>query len=211
MGTFLPSLFVVWVQEPKCFRAGVTVPARHLPSLVPAPGTCTHYVHIVHEGNVEAFAHPGRTTLLQTPESPDSVNCQTCRAFVCLQIAAGCRLQAGGQMDTWPGLQLGLKLLSWVWFPKNTADCLRFSQNALTSQLEHALSPFPPPLLYAAQRAVSGGEATARGDRIRSRGLGCLFARPSPAAQAYLCNLFPSPSRVPVNSDALDPTARTSA
>lgn len=180
VGTFLPSS--LWIQEQVLPCRGCvahpgdgTCPAQ-LPLRVPTPGTtCT--CNSTADPTWVAFPIPGRTTLSRL-QTPDSANCQTCRAFACLQMAAGCGLQAGGQMDTWPGLQFGLKLLSWVWFPTNTADCLLTLSTIISLRS-----------LCATQRA-GPGDATNRGDQIRSDSSGSgLFARPARQPMA-ICAIY---------------------
>lgn len=132
------------------------------------------HMHVVQQDNVVAYPFPGKTALprLQRLEEFQTRSTATCRAFVCLQVAAGCGF-AGWWSDgylAWSPIRLETALLGLV------------SKEHSTPRPTRACVPFPSPsLCYATQRA-GPGEATNRGGQIRSDLVGstdCLFASPA--------------------------------
>lgn len=143
--------------------------------------------HILQAGQRVAFPFPGRTTLsrIQTPDSsfgqlPDM-------AGLCLS-GDSCRLQAAElvvRRVLGPGLRFGLKLLSWVWFPVNTGDCLCFSQHA-PGQLKSSFPSSPRSLCNPSSRTWRCHHKPRRSDQIRCARVCSRVQPPSPPTR---CNL----------------------
>lgn len=186
-------------------RASTPVQGLLLPGFARKAPTClqgylphepTHNTHTaarysVQQSSVVALPPPGRTTLstLQTrstarPVGPLSV----CRWLQ----AAGCRLVVRCN-TAWPPIRLETSPFGLV---SIASQQTRFP----SSHSLHLKEPDPVlPQTDEIRSALVGSPS-----RVSVRAS-------SPAANVYPCNLFSSPSRVPVNSGAPDPTARTGA